>query len=84
MWRWECLFWVGGGGGRSILWFSQSGDHPLEDLATFGNNLNMRLKNFKASFSIFLVTYLNHLEIWRSFSNFGRIMAIKKRFLKKN
>ncbi len=54
---------------------------PLEDLATFGNNLNMKLKKFQASFFlyIFLVTYLNHLEIWRIFSNFGWIMATNKK-----
>jgi hypothetical protein len=57
-------------GGNTLgvgLFCSQSGDHPLEDLATFGNKLNMRLKKFQASFSIFLVTYLNNLEIWRIF-----------------
>jgi hypothetical protein len=26
-----------------------------------------------------LVTYLNHLEIWRIFSNFGWIMATNKK-----
>jgi hypothetical protein len=41
-----------------ILWHSQSGDHPLEDLAKYGYKPNMKLQNFNHPFK-FLATYWN-------------------------
>jgi len=44
----------------SILWFSQSGDHPLEDLANkFGYELDMKVKSI---FFYHLTTHQNLLE----------------------
>jgi hypothetical protein len=53
---------------KSILWYSQSGDHPHEDLLKFGNNQDMKVKIISTSFDIF--GYLLEPcteEIWRFF-----------------
>jgi hypothetical protein len=51
------VFFFGVGG--SMLWCSQSGDDPQENLARFGYKLNMKV-NFKEIPSIFLANYWNH------------------------
>jgi hypothetical protein len=44
----------------SILWHSQNGDHPEEDLVKFGYNQDEKEKEIKQMF-MFLATYLNHI-----------------------
>jgi hypothetical protein len=59
---------------KSILWYSQSGDHPHEDLLKFGNNQDMKVKLISTSFDIF--GYLLEPcteEIWRFFFIYFKI-----------
>jgi hypothetical protein len=47
--------------GVNFVISNQSGDHPLEDLAKFGYNLNMKLK-LKKNSSIFVATNLKPVQ----------------------
>ncbi len=61
----------------SILWCSQNGNDPQQDLAKFGYKIHMKLKKFKHP-SIFVATCLNQcIEIWWFFLIFDQILAIK-------
>jgi hypothetical protein len=74
------VFFVGtGGGGRSILRCSQSGDGPQEDLARFGYMLNMKVK-FLNMLLYFCLTYLKRCVKIRSlkFIYLFQIMTIWK------
>ncbi len=57
----------------SILWCSQSGDHPKEDLAKFGYYVNMTVKKI-----ILLYFWLPTWTMYRNgviFKKIGRILA---------
>jgi hypothetical protein len=63
----------------AILYYSQSGDDPQEDLAKFGYKLNTKAIYKKNVLCVLLATYLNHMQtdVWLFFFNFDRILAIK-------
>jgi len=66
------------GGGGSILWGSQSGDNPYEDLAKFFHNLNIKGKIVK-HLSFFMAILLEPcIEIWSFWLKFWIIMATEK------
>ncbi len=60
---------------------------PLEDLAIFGNNLNMKLKKFQASFFLSLYIFGYLFEPFRNLANFLQILVelwlLKNLFKKK-
>jgi hypothetical protein len=61
----------------SILWCSQNGNDPHEDLAKFGFKIHTKVKNLKHP-SIFVATCLNQcIEIWWFFLIFDQILGIK-------
>jgi hypothetical protein len=61
----------------AILYYSQSGDDPQEDLAKFGYKLHMKAM-LKKHPCVLLATYLNHMQTsGYFFFNFDQILAIE-------
>jgi hypothetical protein len=66
----------------SILWCTQSGDHPQEDLAISGYNINMKENFCKICFCIFwlltLTIYRNRAIFIKFWSNYYGYWKSKK------